>query len=352
MKISVNCKLDSQGALGFIKPLADIEDIEQIQVFRDTEAASGHKVTYYTPKIRKPAFLCQFFKFFQMLRYIPADTSLAIGIYEFPHGLLAVLIGKLRRIPAAVCIIGNPGYKKIRKGLRKFLMYSTLKRATAVTVTGTKAKQVLIDNAVSEDKIYILPNSFDCDIFSPRTVPKKYDMLSLSYLGEEKRLDNFLRIVDLLRKTRPTIKAAIAGKGPQKEKLELMAKQMSLDKNVEFLGYVEDSAGCFNRSQLFVLTSMTEGLPRTLIEAMACGVPVIASNVGDIPDLIKNDFNGFTVDDYNNIEEFAEKILLLLSDKNKYDTFVKNAAEYVKENYSQAAASEVWKKIFKVICKQ
>lgn len=350
MKISLNCKLDDVGAYDFIKPIADIKEVEQIQVFRDNKALAGKKIKYYTPRIRKTALLRQISKFFQMLYVVPSDTAISIGIYEIPHGLLAFLIGKIKKLPTTICIIGNPAYSKLRKGLRKFLMYFMLKRAEAVTVTGHKAKQVLIDNGVDSEKIYILPNSFDIGRFSPQHREKIYDVISLSYLGPEKELVNFLRISDIIRKEIPTIKIGIAGKGPEKEKLKKTIQELSLENNVELLGYVDNVTDCYNSAKVFVLTSSTEGLPRTVIEAMACGIPCVVSKVGDIEDTVKDGKNGFVVDDYSNIEEFAEKIMLLLRDKKQYDLFSERAITFVRKNYSQQAATDLWKKIFKQVC--
>jgi glycosyltransferase involved in cell wall biosynthesis len=352
MKISLNCKLADDGAYGFIKPIADIKEVELIRVFRDTKGPGGEKIKYYTPYITKPSLLCQFYKLIQMLFLVPSDTSVSIGIYEIPHGLLALIVGKIKKIPVTVCIIRDPGCTKIKGGRIKFLMYYILKHSDAVTVTGSHARQTLIDNGVKADKIHILPNSFDINNCYPRPVDKKFDILSLSYLTPEKHLLNFVKIIALIRRKIPMIKAAIAGKGPEKENIENAIHQAGLDENIQLLGFVDDTIACFNSTRVFSLTSSTEGLPRTVIEAMACGIPCVASNVGDITDLIKNDFNGFVVDDFNNIEDFAEKIILLLTDKNRYDTFSERSVEFVRENYSLAAASKVWGKIFKQVCER
>jgi glycosyltransferase involved in cell wall biosynthesis len=351
MEISLNCKLADEGAYGFIKPIADINEVELIRVFRDKEGPSGDKIRYYTPSIKKPALFCQFYKLIQMLFIVPSNTSVSIGIYEIPHGLLALIIGKLKRIPAVVCIIGDPGYIKIKGGRIKFLMYFVARHTDVVTATGTRARQILIDNGVKADKIYILPNSFDVNRFYPVAVEKKFDVLNLGYLLPDKQLLNFVKIIALVKRKIPNIKAAIAGRGPEQKNIENAIHQAGLDQNINLLGFVGDLTGCYNSSRIFCMTSSTEGLPRTIIEAMACGIPSVASNVGDITDLIKNDENGFIIKDFNNIEEFAEKIILLLTDKNIYDDFSKRSAKFVMENYSQAAASRVWEKIFEQVCR-
>ena len=351
MKISLTCKLDDIGAYGFIKPIAEIETVEQIKVFRDSEAIACDKVEYFTPKIHKTALLRQISKFFQMLFQVPADTTVLIGIYEVPHGLLAFLIGKIKKIPVVICIIGNPDYAKIRKGLRKFIMYFMLKRADAATVTGHKSRQVLINNGVDPEKIYVLPNPFDANRFLSEEQEKVYDIISLGYLNPEKELVNFLHIVDILREKLPTIKAGIAGKGPEKERLQKTIDELSLDNNVELVGYVENVANYYNKGKVFILTSSTEGLPRTAIEAMACGIPCVVSKAGDIEDLVRDGENGFVVDDYSDIGKFAEKIMLLLCDRKQYNHFSKKAAVFAREHYSQQAVMDVWKKILKEVCR-
>lgn len=351
MKISLNCKLHDFGAYGFIKPIADIEAVEEIHVFRDSKAIDGEKITYHTPGIRKPSFVAQTCKFFQMLLLVSPDTAVAIGIYEIPHGLLAFLIGKIKRIPVTICVIGNPAYSKVRKGLRKFLMYFMLKRSAAVTVTGSKSKEVLVTNGVPAEKIYILPNSIDVDKFSPKQGNKKYDVITLSFLGPEKELGNFVRIINLLKKKMPGIKAGIAGKGPEKMKLQNLIQELSLENNIELVGYVENAEDYYNSGRVFVLTSSTEGLPRTVIEAMACGIPCVTSKAGDVEDLVKDGENGFVIEEHCDIENFSGKINLLLSDQKQYHLFSERATEFAGKYYSSEAATNEWKKILTEICK-
>lgn len=346
MKISLNCKLDNYGAYGFIKPIADIEEVQEITVFRDMPGTECDKVKYVVPRVKTPALLGQVCKFFQMLGRVKRGTKVAIGIYEIPHGLLAFVVGKIKGVPSVICVIGNPGYSKIRKGLRKKLTYYMLKRCAAVTVTGSQAKKILVENGVDENKILILPNAFDGDEFKPSGAEKKYDIMTLCYLGPEKELLNFVKIVAVLKESKPDIKAAIVGKGPERERIEDAIKELSLEDNIDMLGYVPDAAQCFNESRVFVLTSSTEGLPRTVIEAMACGVPCVVSRVGDVEDVVVDGKNGFVIGSYDNIEGFAGKISVLLSDDKLYERCSREALLLVGEKYSRKAASELWQEIF------
>lgn len=349
MKISINCKLDPHGAVGFIKPIADIEQISEINVFRDQKALFYHKVNYYKPPFNLRIFN-QLAKLIQMLIKIKKDTKLAIGIYEIPHGLLAFLIGKLKGIPVIISIIGNPGYTKIRKGFRKKITYFMLHRINSITVTGNQSKQYLINDGIPRNKIYILPNSIDVKKFkSLSKVEKRYDIISLGRLSPEKELGNLLKIVNILKKTNTNIRVGIAGKGPEKERLEKMIIELSLQSNIHLLGYVNDIVEFYNSGKVFVLTSHTEGLPRTVVEAMACGVSCVASNIGDMEDVIDDGVSGNLIQDYRNLNEFADKIETILENNEIYNRFSEQAIRKIRNNYSYEAATKVWEIIINKI---
>lgn len=349
MKISLNCKLDPAGAYGFIKPITDINFITEVDVFRDKKAIPCPKVKYHTPYFSHGGFLGQCSKLIKMLHMVKKDTQLAIGIYEIPHGILAFLIAKIRKIPIIICIIGNPSYTKLRRGLRKKVTYFMLKRADAITVTGKKSRQFLISDGIESSSIYILPNSIDTELLRLDKEKKVFDIISLGRLSPEKELRNLVKIVAELKKKHAGIKVGIAGKGPEKENLKKMVNDLMLQDNIELLGFVDDIVKFYNSGRVFVLNSSTEGLPRTVIEAMACGVPSVASNVGDIEDVIIDGENGFLVKKYNDIDGYIKKISLLLFDENKYERFSKNSMQLSRKKYSHNSATKVWRKIIKEV---
>lgn len=349
MKISVVCKLDKNGAYGFIKPIADIDSANEIKVFRDAKSLFNKKITYFEPGIFKKPIYTNIYRFFQMLFRISNDTNFIIGIYEIPHGLLAFLVGIIKRVPSVICIISNPEYKKIRKGIRKKITYYLLKRSNYITVTGAISKEILIKNGVDSNKIYILPNSIDCSYFDKKKINKKYDIVCLGRLSSEKELINLLKIGKALKGKYPAIKVGIAGSGPEKENLLNFINKYKLNENIFLLGFVEDSVEFYNSGKVFVLTSSTEGLPRTVVEAMACGIPCVVSNVGDIKDIVIDNVNGYVINDFSDLDMYIQKISLLLSDNNCYNQLSLNAYNHARKNYSQEAASAIWHQIFSII---
>lgn len=346
MKISLTCKLDSAGSYGFIKPISEIDKVSEINVFRDSKALPCKKVEYHTSFKNKKGFWGQLSKLIKMMKIVDKDFSLSIGIYEIPHGLLAYLIGKFYNIPTVISIIGNPGYTNLRKGIRKKITHFMYKRIHAVTVTGSKSKQVVIDNGIKDNKVYILPNSINVEKFSPNNlIIKEFDLISLGRLSPEKELFNLLEIVSILRKSKQNIKVGIAGKGPELALLERKIIENNLASNVKLLGFVDDIVEFYNSGKVFVLTSRTEGLPRTIIEAMACGVPCVSSNIGDMEDVIEDEINGYLIEDYTNLGHFVERINLLLNEESRYDSFSEKSINSIRKNFSYEAATKVWEEI-------
>jgi glycosyltransferase involved in cell wall biosynthesis len=348
MKISLTCKLDPAGAYGFIKPISDIKEITEIHVFRDSEALECEKVVYHTSI--KNVFWKQLSKLFKMFRIVDKEFSLSIGIYEIPHGLLAFIIGKIYKIPTVISIIGNPAYTNIRKGIRKKITYYMYKRIHAVTVTGTKSKQVVVNNGIQEDKVYVLPNSIDVEKISPiNSSDKEYDLISLGRLSPEKELCNLLKIVAILRQSMPNIKLGIAGNGPEFDLLDRQIIENDLVSNVKLLGFVDNIVEFYNNGKIFVLTSNTEGLPRSIIEAMACGIPCVASDVGDMEDIIDDGLSGYLIQNYTNLNDYADKIIILLNNNEEYIKMSEKSINKIRNNYSYEAATRVWEEIIRKI---
>jgi len=106
------------------------------------------------------------------------------------------------------------------------------------------------------------------------------------------------------------------GDGHLKQNLEKKAFEMGIKENIIFLGWRDDVAKIISIYDIFVLPSLNEGMGRVLVEAMAIGKPIVASNIGGIPDLVTHGKNGFLVPP-KNPEQLAKYIQILLEDKEK-----------------------------------
>jgi glycosyltransferase involved in cell wall biosynthesis len=122
--------------------------------------------------------------------------------------------------------------------------------------------------------------------------------VTVAYVGRLvpiKDLDTLLRGVALARARLPQIRLLIAGDGEERPSLEARAIELGLTGRVDFLGWRRDLPALYARVDVFVLTSLNEGTPVSLIEAMAAGVPAIASAVGGVPDVIEDGVTGVLI---------------------------------------------------------
>ena len=161
--------------------------------------------------------------------------------------------------------------------------------------------------------------------FSPSDVVAGY----VGRLVAIKGCEYFLYALELVRKKRSDIKGIIVGDGPLRKELEELAKGLDLSESVVFAGAREDIPEVMHALDLFVLTSLNEGLGRVLLEAMACGVPVVASRVGGVAEIVLHRETGLLVPP-ENPEGIAEAILEILNDKKKAELFSRKGKERTK----------------------
>lgn len=348
MNIFLTLKCGENDSAFFIQQFSEQNDIDQVIVFRDTKSNSLKKVTYVE---KASVFLGPInfpFRILQMWKHRKLNPALIAGIYEIPHGLIAVICAAILNRPSVVSIIGNPAYAKLRKGLRMQLTMWILRKANYVTVTGSSSKKFLITKGLPEKKIWILPNTMDFSGFIRSTSKiKKYDIISLGRLSEEKKVDQIIRIIAELKKSYPNLKAAIGGTGPEKDKLHQLSNDLGVNDVIDFLDFVpNDELPIFLASgQIFLLTSETEGFPRTIIQAASCGAAIVASNVGDINDVINHEINGFLVDQWDDIAAFVNYIKILLDNPDLAGKFVEKLDSKVRLQFDNKQALNVWNNI-------
>ena len=136
----------------------------------------------------------------------------------------------------------------------------------------------------------------------------------------------------------------ICGVGTLKNYLEEMAVSLGIDGHVKFLGYRKDIPELIGASDLFVFPSKHEGLPVSLMEAMAGGLPVACSRIRGCVDLIHEGVNGYLFNP-NDVDDISQKLNLLFKNKDNWPTFAENNLRDVKM-YSHNVVVEEMKKVY------
>jgi glycosyltransferase involved in cell wall biosynthesis len=179
---------------------------------------------------------------------------------------------------------------------------------------------------------YLFVNS---EKFRPERPPMEKDNI-IAYIGRldpEKGILNFVQAMPRLLGIKDDITALIIGDGQLRDEAVQYLKQENLNDKVTFAGWVahDDMPYYLNKLRLLVVPSYSEGLPNAVLEAMACGTPVLATPVGAIPDLIKDGETGFIMED-NSPECIAKNVIRALTHPN-LDRISQNGAALIEKEY-------------------
>ena len=183
------------------------------------------------------------------------------------------------------------------------------------------------------DNIKVIPNGVDFNkIRRIKPSDNNSDIIFVGRLIKEKNVDILLRAIKLIQKDVPDIKCIIIGDGPERRKLENLARSLKLENNTYFLGFLEnyeEVISYMKASKIFVLPSTREGFGIAALEANACGLPVITINNdrNAAKDLIKDGVNGFLCE--LSEREIAEKIIMALKVHDKIkEKCIENARKF------------------------
>ena len=264
------------------------------------------------------------------------------------HGYFADIVGipvaRLSGLPSlSTCHGYIPMTWKVR--LYNFLDRIALKFGTKVLAVSDALKQNLVDSGLNPGRVQVVENAVgsatDRDITraNRETGRKSHGISStdfvLGYVGRlsaEKGLKYLLMACADLVASGVPLRALIIGEGPQRKELEQLSTQLGLGDRVLFAGFQEEVPEWLHCMDVFVLPSLTEGTPMALLEAMAHGVPTVASTVGGVPQVIKHGETGILVSP-GRAEEISRTTLALFGDPAARQKLAENALALVRTRY-------------------
>lgn len=195
-------------------------------------------------------------------------------------------------------------------------------------------KENLVKIGINKDKINVVYNGVDLENYSKINSIKDNSLTicCIARLVSYKKIDDLIKALNIVKKKFPDIKCNIIGTGPEENNLKDLSKHLGLEKNVKFLGTIddhEDVIRSIKRSYLFCLPSIVEGFGMVVVESMAVNVPYVCSDIKPIKEVTDNGKGGllFSAGNYNDL---ADKIIRLISDKKLYVLKKKEAALFVK----------------------
>jgi glycosyltransferase involved in cell wall biosynthesis len=211
-----------------------------------------------------------------------------------------------------------------------------------VVTMGTRAERFFRERGITT-RCEVVSGGIDTETFQPAHSAPRYDAILVARLVPIKCIDIFLCAIAELAKTRPEVTAVIVGDGPLRGELQDLATQLGLDHAVTFAGQHRDVETWLRASRVFVLTSRSEGLALSLMEAMLCGLPAIVPRVGDLDELVREGVNGHLIED-REPARFAAALGRLLEDEMRLRRFG-SAARTDALRFGTAHATELWDQI-------
>lgn len=154
----------------------------------------------------------------------------------------------------------------------------------------------------------------------------------ISCFKPQKAPQDFIRAALLVNKVIPQAKFILIGDGILRRNIEKLIKKFGLDGKVILTGWRRDIPTIFSATDIYVLTSLWEGLPITVLEAMRSSLPVVVTNTGGVGEIVKEAETGFLVSPQDN-RELARKVIILLKDKNLRESIGKNARARLDSNF-------------------
>lgn len=258
----------------------------------------------------------------------------------FPDGVAVQRIGKKLGIPVMLTALGCDLNRYTKRPMRKYVIKNAMNASERVSVLNSDMYEKCIDLGVDSNRLRIIPNGVDLDRF--KIQDKKESQIKLGFSGsdriilfvgslvEVKNTDTLLKAFKHVLKNKTDCKLVLVGSGYLEKDLIKLSQLLGIETSVSFIGQVnhEKLTVWMNAADCLCLPSIREGHPNVMMEALACGIPVVASSVGSLPDFI-NIYNGCLIDSPLDCEEMAEKLLTCL--KRSYDRKLIRSSV---ENYS------------------
>lgn len=204
-----------------------------------------------------------------------------------------------------------------------------LKNADAVLALTNGMKEIM--NEICPRDIVVLPNGIiipnqSCKEFTPpRDTGAGKKILFVGRLHPVKGLSYLIHAMSKINRIAPDAKLIIVGDGKERKALENLSEQLKNHDVIEFMGKVpHDSVSQYlHSSDIFVLPSLSEGLSNVILEAMACGLPIVATQVGGTPDIIEHGENGLLIDAMSD-EQLADAVISLLKNSSLREKMSQN----------------------------
>lgn len=316
-------------------------DTKDIYIDRNSNPLNEYKVSIF----RDISLLRDIKALISVYKIVKKERPNLIHCHSTKGGVIGRIVGYLLNInvlhtPQAFSFLStnNVFKKRIYLVLEKLFKF---KNSYLLASSNSERKLAIQKVKYLSNQVLLFNNSIEpLDNISELTIKKTWPDEYICTVGRpsfQKNIELMIKVLQEVNKTKYT-HLVIMGVGYHSDKLSIvqkLIKELNLESAVTLLNWTsrENVFNIIMGSKLYVSTARYEGLPYSVIEALALSKPCIVSNCDGNRDLITNDYNGFVIDN-ENIEEFSKKIKLLFQDDELLKKLSKNALKSFEENYN------------------
>jgi len=246
----------------------------------------------------------------------------------------------------------------IRKNFFSKIKY---KNADKIIAISQAIRKILLEDGIREDKIEVVYSGIDWKIFQNVNGNYLYQELNLdktkkivgiiaAFARYHKDHQSFLQAAKLVKNQFPMVQFLLVGEGEERSLVEDTVASLGLREDVQLTGFRNDIPQILSIMNIFVLSSFREGLGSSILEAMAGSLPVVATNVGGIPEIVKDGITGILVP-LRNPNALSEAILTLLRNEDKAKEMGQAGYRLVKEKFSVEKMAEGTSRIYDLLGK-
>ena len=277
----------------------------------------------------RPHTLRQLLRFARWCRQQRIEVIQTCDLYANIFGLIgAAIAGVPVRVGSRRELNPDKSPRQIR------LQRVAYRFATHIVANSPAAVKILQSEGVGAGHITLIPNGVDMASFSVRAPRDSIrEVITVANLRTEKNHETLIAAAAALAPTHASLRFTVVGAGSRRTELEALARARGVEHIIEFLGHRDDVPALLAAADLFVLPSRSEAFPNSAIEAMAAGLPVIASGVGGLLDLVEHGRTGVLVPPCDP-DALAEAIASLVADPSRAHRLGANARAEVVSRYS------------------